>query len=572
MRRFLAKLKAACGIRLDEWRWFVRRLVVASAVIQFLLTVISAGDTAQLGLTSSRNNVASPDNVPVDWSEEKSVKWSSLLGTQTNGSPVVAGGRVFIGTNNGGGRQQRYPRDVDLGVLLCIDQDTGRLLWQYSCEKLPTGKRHDWPEIGICSAALVDADRLWLVSSRGEVVCLDVDGFMDEENDGPVTDEEFAGIGEADVIWRLDMMKDLGVQQHNMANCSVTLSGNVLLVCTSNGIDRSHEQVAASAAPSFLGLNKTTGCVIWSDNSPGGNILHGQWSSPAVGHMGGTIQAVFAGGDGWLYSFDPRGNGSGGARLLWKFDCNPKESRWGDRSSFDRNNVIAMPVIHEEYVYVATGQSPDRGAGPGRLWCIDAARNLDGADVSDELAIAADGQPLAHRRLQAVDRAKGETVRRNPESAAVWCYTGGDWNNDGKLSYHERMHRSISNVAVCDNLLIAVDASGIVHCMDAGSGASHWTHDTLSDVWASPLIVGNRVFVADADGTVSIFELAADPQYAMQLSDGRLAPRVRWDLGDVIHATPTASKGMLYVATQKTLYALKLSQMIYRLPEPIVAR
>ena len=572
MRQFFTKLKAVCGIRLDDWRWFVQRLVGASVVLQSLLPVTNAGDTSQLGFTARRNNVASPDDVPLVWNEEKSVKWSRLLGTQTNGSPVVAGGRVFIGTNNGAGGQQRYPRDIDRGVLLCIDEATGRLLWQYSCEKLPTGKRHDWPEIGICSAALVEADRLWFVSNRGEVVCLDVDGFMDEENDGPVTDEEFAGIGEADVIWRLDMMKDLGVQQHNMANCSVTLSGNVLLVCTSNGIDRSHEQVAAPSAPSFLGLNKTTGCVIWTDNSPGKNILHGQWSSPAVGHMGGTIQAVFAGGDGWLYSFDPRVNGSGGARLLWKFDCNSKESRWGDKPHFERNNIIAMPVIHEGYVYVATGQTPDRGAGPGRLWCIDAAKNLDGADVSDELAIAADGQPLAHQRLQAVDRAKGETVRRNPESASVWCYTGGDWNNDGKLSYHERMHRSIGSVAVCDNLLIAVDTSGIVHCIDAGSGASHWTYDTLCEAWASPLIVGNRVFVADADGWVSIFELAADPQSAMQLSDGRLAKRARWELGDVIHSTPTASKGVLFVATQKTLYALQLSQQGYRLPKPIVAR
>lgn len=89
----------------------------------------------------------------------------------------------------------------------------------------------------------------------------------------------------------------------------------------------------------------------------------------------------------------------------------------------------------------------------------------------------------------------------------------------------------------------------VVHCIDAGSGASHWTYDTLSEVWASPLIVEDRVFVADADGTISIFDLAADPQCAMQLSDGRLAPRARWDLGDVVHSTPTLSMEVLYAAT-----------------------
>ncbi|MEX0818330.1 MAG: PQQ-binding-like beta-propeller repeat protein, partial [Pirellulaceae bacterium] len=341
-------------------------------------------------------------------------------------------------------------------------------------------------------------------------------------------------------------------------NCSVTAAGQILLVCTSNGIDRSHQKVAVPGAPSFLGIDKTTGGVIWSDKSPGANVLHGQWSSPATAEIGGTTQAIFAGGDGWVYSFDPRGNGCGGAQLLWKFDCNPKVSRWGDSSQFERNNIIAMPVIHGDHVYVPTGQSPDRGEGRGRLWCINAAKKLDGTDVSDELAVGSDGKPLPHRRVQAVDRALDERTIRNPETAAVWCYTGGDWNKDGKLSYDEQLHRTIASVAVDANLLIAADTSGTVHCLDAQRGTAHWTYDTLAEVWASPLIVGDRLFIADTEGIVSIFRLAANPQHAMKLANGKLVPLIRWDFGDTIHSTPTISKGVLYIATQKTLYALQL--------------
>lgn len=50
---------------------------------------------------------------------------------------------------------------------------------------------------------------------------------------------------EADVIWRLNMMQQLGVSQHNMCSCSVTAVGDVLYVNTSNGVDEGHVNLPA---------------------------------------------------------------------------------------------------------------------------------------------------------------------------------------------------------------------------------------------------------------------------------------------------------------------------------------
>ncbi len=533
-----------------------------SVMTLFIATRVHAGDNAQLGFASSRNNVAPSSEVPRTWATKRCVQWERGLGTQTNGSPIVAGGKVFIGTNNGGGYLNRSHSDVDLGVLLCVDEATGDLLWQYSCEKLLSGNVHDFKEVGICSTPLVEGDRLWFVSSRGEVICLDAEGFRDDENDGPHIEEQFSTALEADIVWRLDMMGELCVEQHNMANCSVTTVDDVLLVCTSNGIDRAHERVPAPESPSFLGINKHSGQLIWSDNSPGANVLHGQWSSPTVAVTGNVTQAIFAGGDGWMYSFDPRGDGTGNAKLLWKFDCNSKTSRWIDRDRGERNNIIATPVVHGHCVYVATGRDPTRHEGRGRLWCVDAAMNFGGSDVSEELAFDSDGKPMAHRRTQAVDRSHGEVVRVNPNTAARWCYTGSDANSDGKLAHREQMHRTISSVAIKDGLLIAVDISGVVHCLDATRGSGFWTYDTLEKTWASPLIVGDRVIIADEGGTISIFKLSADPEIAMRVAaDGERVPIVRWNLDGEIRATPTVSKGILFAATQEKLYALRLSKV-----------
>ncbi|HEY6563488.1 MAG TPA: PQQ-binding-like beta-propeller repeat protein, partial [Pirellulaceae bacterium] len=170
-----------------------------------------AGDWPQWGGTPHRNNVPDGKNIPESWevgefdrltgawnsADAQNIKWVSRLGSQTYGNPVVANGRVYVGTNNGAGYLARYPDTIDLGCLLCFDVKDGGFLWQHSSEKLPTGRVHDWPLQGICCAPLVEGDRLWFVTSRGEVVCADAAGFHDGEDDGPVRDRWVALFREA---------------------------------------------------------------------------------------------------------------------------------------------------------------------------------------------------------------------------------------------------------------------------------------------------------------------------------------------------------------------------------------
>ena len=47
------------------------------------------------------------------------------------------------------------------------------------------------------------------------------------------------------------------------------------------------------------------GDLAWESDDPGDQILHGSWSNPAYGEMGGKAQIVFPGGDGWIYSYEP---------------------------------------------------------------------------------------------------------------------------------------------------------------------------------------------------------------------------------------------------------------------------
>lgn len=521
---------------------------------------VKPGDWNQWCGGPERNNVlAAAARIAADWdvgstyidtgefkADEASpnIKWVAPLGSQTYGNPVIANGQVYVGTNNGHGWLKRYPAATDLGVLLAFQDSDGAFLWQHSSEKLPTGRVHDWPLQGICCSPLVEGERLWFVTSRGEVKCLDTRGFHDGENDGPFTQEQYTTQDEADTIWSVDMMNQLGVSQHNMCSCSVTAVGDLLFVCTSNGVDESHINLPAPNAPSFLCMDKNTGELLWQDGSPGINILHGQWSSPCYTVVDGVPQVVFAGGDGWLYSFRAEKTADGKAELLWKFDANPKESKYilGGRGT--RNEIIATPVAYKDRIYLAVGQDPEHGTGIGHLWCLDPRKR---GDISAELAFSLQdpSKPIPHRRLQAVIPEQGEVARPNPNSGVIWHYSEFDLNGNGKIEFEETMHRTIGTVAIQDDLLFLADFSGIFHCVDANTGKPHWTHDLFTSCWGSALIADGKVYIGDEEGKITIFACSKEKEELAAIP-----------MGNAVYTTPVVAHGILYISNKTHLFAI----------------
>ena len=512
-----------------------------TAVAKAFISKLKVGpkDWPQWGGSPERNNVPETGPLPTKFDVESGdgILWSAALGSETYGNPVVANGKVYIGTNNGAGYIKRYPATVDLGVLLCFDEKDGKLLWQHSSEKLPTGRVHDWPNQGICCAPFVDGDKLWYVTSRGEVVCLDTEGFNDGENDGPFNKEPNEEKNEADIVWKLDMMAQLNVSQHNMCSCSVTAVGNLLFVNTGNGVDDSHLSIPEEKAPSFICINRSSGEVLWTDSSPGPNILHGQWSSPAFATLGGVDQVIFGGGDGWLYSFDANGD-SGKSKLLWKFDANPKDSVY-KLNGATRNHLIGTPVVYDGLVYAAVGEDPEHGEGGGHLWAIDPKKR---GDVSPTLVYNSKDPTvvIAHKRKQALDAAAGDLERDNPNSAAVWHYVGSN-----PKEFETTMHRTCGTVAIKNNLLVIADFSGLVHCLDAKSGEAHWTYDMLAASWASPLIADNKIYIGDEDGDITIFELSKEQKQIAEIN-----------LGSALYTTPIAANDKIFIANRTKLFAI----------------
>lgn len=455
----------------------------------------------------------------------KGVVWSAKLGSQTYGSPIVSQGKVLIGTNNGGAYRDNHKGDR--GVLLCFDEQTGQFQWQLTRQKLEAGNPVDWAEQGIASNPIVEGDRVYLVTNRCELMCLDLNGFLDDQNDGSVTDEVDREKQDADIVWSLDMMEQLKVYPRNLATSSPVIHGDLVFAITSNGVDETQTDLPSPEAPNFIAVNKNTGEIAWQTNRLQDRVLHGQWGSPAVGQVAGKAQVIFPGGDGWVYAFEPETG-----KEIWRFDCNPKATVWEMGGAGDRNYIVATPVFFEDSVIMAVGQDPEHGDGTGHLWRIDATKS---GDVSAE--VGENGQPGTP----------------NPNSGALWHYGGLD-DDKGSITGEANepiMRRTIATAAVADGLVYIPDIAGFFHCVDWKTGERVWTHDLMTGVWGSATVVAGHVLIGTEDGKLVIARAGRELEIVKELDTANYS---------AIYSTPTIANGHLLLSDRSKLYRIKLSQ------------
>ena len=486
-----------------------------------------AKDWPMWGGTPSRNMVAEAKGIPDDISSGKflpksetidpkttrNIKWVAKLGSQAYGSPVVAGGRVYVGTNN------ESPRDPaqtgDRGVLMCFDEKTGEFLWQLVIPKVGAGKVSDWEYVGLCSSVAIEGDRGYVVTNRGEIVCFDVKGMADG-NAGPYNDEAKFSAAEgkpialtdksADIIWISDVRTDLGVFPHNVSSCSPLIVGEKIFVATSNGVDWSHLNIPAPFAPSLIAVNKADGKVVAEEASGvSKRVLHASWSSPSMGIVAGKPLIVWGGGDGFCYAFETEpyqhAEGFPALKELLRYDANPPEYRMKNgvpvkyATHGSPSELIATVVVANNRAYMVIGQDPEHGDGVGMMSCIDLTQ-------------------------------KGDITGK-----AVWV--------------NKELGRSISTPSVVGDLVFQAEYKGDIHCIDAKTGKIIWTHATNSRIWSSTLVADGKLYCGNEDGELVILKAGREKQLIGKV-----------DFYTPVYCTPVIANDTLYVTTHTHIFAV----------------
>jgi len=499
--------------------------VVGAALIALVLLGLSDRPEqtvrGQWGEWQTRNMVSEAKDLPesVQPDTRQNILWQAELGRQTHGTPVVAGRYVLIGTN---GENLRDPRlRGDFGVLCCLEAETGRLVWQLVVPKVGGSPYNDWPGTGLCSSPTVEGDRVYVITNRNELTCLDLDGMADG-NDNPFKEEGrhmtpeghepvTPGPRDGDIIWLLDLVQACGIHRHDAAHGSPVVDGDVLYVNTSNGVDDNHMQTPALDAPNLVAVDKRTGRLLARDRlRVGERIIHSVWSSPAVATANGQRMVFFGGGDGVCYAFAPyasnrtSGPETATLQLLWSFDCDPEAPkqdifRWQDNRQEGPSNITAMPVFHQGRVYAVAGGDLWHGKPRSWLKCI----NPDG---------------------------RGDITR----TGEVWSYP---------FAGH-----GTATPAIRDGLAYVVSSTGTVHCVDIATGQAVWIHETGHETWASPLVADGKLYVTTRTGHLLVMAAGRTK---------RLYCSAR--LGSAFSGSPAAGGNTLYVADMRRLLALRRS-------------
>ena len=514
----------------------VRVLVVAAGG---LLLPVRAADWPQWGgLDLGRNMVSAETGLPTSFTTQnetnENVRWRAPMGTFVYGNPTVAGGRVFVGTDDYLLQDDPRFHRTHGGLLHCLDEKTGQLLWRLVVparpkERLPEGAHYGQQKIGTCSSVAVAGQRAYFMTGACEIMCLDVNGQADG-NDGPFKDEAryMAGAGQppvalgphdADIIWSYDLVDQLGVCPHDVAGCSPLVDGRILYSETCNGVDHDHKRCLRPDAPSFIALDTETGRLLATDTEDlGHRMWHCLWSPPSLGVVGGKKLVFFGGGDGVCYAFEALTavpDQPVHFKKVWQYDCVPMNYREpggvpfnyyvGDkRKKYTTNKddgtfvgpseIISTPVFHDGRVYCTIGQDPSHGRGRGLLHCIDASKTGDVTKVG-----------------------------------CVWTY--------------DALERTIAGVAISDGLVYAVDLPGRVHCLDAATGKLYWVYETHAETWATPLVADGKLYI-NTKKRLEVFATGKVPKLLAEIPLGSAS-------------SPIVANGTLFAASSRHLYAVQ---------------
>ena len=507
--------------------WIVILFVTANSHCAF------AGDWPQFGGSDEHNIVSSERGLPdtfdlgkktaggedPDPATMQNVRWVAKLGTMTSSSPVVAGGRIIIGSSDcdalrAGDAKHRYN-----GLILCFDAATGKRLWRLIVPWRKDLMMSDDLNIGVASSATFDGNRAYIVSNRGEVLCLDVDGLRNG-NDGPVKDEAEYQSGDSnftpaggddsgDIVWRYDMLTELKVRPHISCNSCVQVHGDLLYIATCNAADAEGKKAHSELSPALVVLDKKTGALVATDDESISTVLnHGQYSSPTFVRVNGADQLIYAAGDGFCYGFDATpallpGHTLKTLQKLWWYDCNPPEYRSKDgkpipyTSGVGPSEIVGTPVFYKNRIYLGLGQDWTHAGSNGCFSCIDVTKR-------------------------------------------------GDISDSGKIWENKAVARTNGTAAIADGLVYIADQFGVLYCLDAETGQTVWTHRIKGNVCSSPLVADGKIYIGSRDGG-EFFVLAAGRERKVLATIPLRSP---------VHATAVAANGVLYIATNTHLYAI----------------
>lgn len=266
-------------------------LVIASAVAGAAL----AADWPQWR-GPDRTGISKETGLLPEWpAEGPKLLWSIKDAGSGYGTPAIAGGKLFLISNQG-----------ETESLFARDAASGKVLWTVGLGKV--GNPDQQPSYpGSRSTPTVDGALLYALGSDGDLKCVET--------------------ASGKVRWSKSLRADFGGQPGVWAYSESPLVDGDAVVVTPGG-----------PQATLVALNKRTGDVIWKSAVPGGD--QAAYASVIIVNEGGVKQYVQFLQKG-LVGVDAKTG-----KFLWRYD----------RTAMNSPANIPTPVAGDGYVYSASGR------------------------------------------------------------------------------------------------------------------------------------------------------------------------------------------------------------------------
>ena len=261
------------------------------------------------------NGVSRTATPPIEWSEDKNVKWKVAIDGNGTSTPIIWENKVFLLTAIDTGivdpslpRPEdqpervfgiKYPNTTFQFVVLCLDRETGREVWRKTAiERIPHEGHHGDNSFASASPT-TDGERLYCWFGSAGLFCYDLNGRK---------------------LWQRDLGKAY-MEASLGEGCSPVVHDGKLVIVRDQQRQSSIEVLEAK-----------TGVTRWKANRDEPNA----WATPYVIEYRGRTQVVTA-----------------ASKLVCSYDLNNGEVIW--QCSGLTGNVIPSPVVDGDVVYCMSG-------------------------------------------------------------------------------------------------------------------------------------------------------------------------------------------------------------------------
>jgi outer membrane protein assembly factor BamB len=228
--------------------------ILATVHILLLATTTMAADWSAFR-GAEGNGIAKVSSVPTEWSGEQNIKWKMPLPGDSNGSPIVSNGRVFVTSAEDEGKQRH---------LHCFNAADGASLWVRTVKFDRVMPTHQTNQYGGSTPA-ANGQHVVVWHSSAGLYCYDFEG---------------------NEVWH----RDLGEYRHEWGyGSSPVLSGDRVILHSGPG-----EKVMVGA------YDLQTGQTLWQVDEPvegngyrnNDNQYMGSWCTPVIVNVEGKTLAV----------------------------------------------------------------------------------------------------------------------------------------------------------------------------------------------------------------------------------------------------------------------------------------